>query len=127
MKSLATQFQTGALEAKTFECPAEGSTDAVPAPRMTKNSFEKMLSDEIISKSSVLVQKNDFSVVFYFNISIVGERDDLMAMQSAVRQPPMEFASIGNSYEVIKITNSTIKSLRTFYRIGVAEVSLIAY
>lgn len=127
MKSLAIQFQTGAFVAKTFECPAQDASDAVVAPPATKNSFEKLLNDEIISKSPVLLLKNDFSMEFYFNISIVGERDDLAAMQSASKQQPTEIASIGNSYEVIKITNSTMKPLRTFYRIGVAEVSLIAY
>lgn len=119
MKSLAVQFKSGSFEQKTFECSVE---DTAIETLTKKNNFEMLLNDEIISKSPVLLLKNDFSIEFYFNMSIVGERNDLPAMQSASNQNPEEIASIGSSYEVIKISNSSIKPLRTFYRIGVAEV-----
>lgn len=120
MLSLVSTFKSGTFMAKTVECPIVDVSDAQPSD-VQQNEFEKLLRDQIVPRARVVILRNDYSVEFVLNVSVVGERGDLMAMDAA-QTSAMEIATIANDYKVARVDNSTLKPLRKFFRIGVAEV-----
>lgn len=123
MINLAKSFTTESFEAKTMECPSIDASD-LQMETAIHTDFEKLLLNQIAPNSRVFVLHNDYSLEYLFNISIVGEQDNLLVVKSSsLNTSPMEIATIANNYKVEKVSNVTmIKPLRRFFRIGVAEV-----
>lgn len=129
MKNLAKTFKGESFERKTMECPSIDANDA-QGDASIHTDFEKLLLNQIAPGAGVFVLRNDYSLEYLFNISIVGEQDvDLLGMGSAMLDTsPMEIATIANNYKVVKVSNATvIKPLRRFFRIGVAEVNALEF
>lgn len=109
------------FEVKTYNCPSVDSEDPLET-RTVANAFEEMLRDQIIAKSRLLMFRNEYSLGFYLNISIFGQKDDLAENAPTARSGPREIAMIGNNNDLMLIDNSTIQPTRRFFRIGIAEV-----
>lgn len=126
LRSLIIAAKAGQFETKTFNCPPMESTDMQTSTTdSSPNAFERMLRTDIVPDARVMTLRNDYSVEFVFNVSVVGEQDALMGLVSAqANTSPMEIASIANDYKVMKIENTTLRPLRRYFRIGVAEVSV---
>lgn len=126
MKNLAKTFKSETFATKTMECPSIDAND-MQGDASIHTDFEKLLLNQIAPGSRVFVLRNDYSLEYLFNISIVGEQDDLLGMAPAMlNTSPVEIATIANNYKVEKISNATvIKPLRPFFRIGVAEVNAL--
>lgn len=120
MRSLITAFKSGEFESKSIECPPIDSSD-VQLTDMQPNAFERMLREKIVPNSRVMTLRNDYSVEFVFNVSVVGDQSDVMESAQA-NTNPIEIATIANDNKVMKLDKSTWKPLRKYFRIGVAEV-----
>lgn len=114
------------FEVKTYNCSSVDSGDPLETSTGA-NAFEEMLRDQIVAKSRLLMLRNEYSLGFYLNISIFGQKDDLAENAPTARSGPREIAMIGNNNDLMLIDNSTIQPTRRFFRIGIAEVMLFCF
>lgn len=126
LANIATVAKEGKFEVKTYSCTAVDSEDPLDISAEA-NAFEKTLRDQIVSNSRLLMLRNEYSLEFYMNISIFGQKDDLTENTLSARSGPREIAFIGNSNDLMLIDNSTIKPTRRFFRIGIAEVTVFLF
>lgn len=111
MQNLVGSSKSNALSAKTFDCSTAESTDIQPE----SNDFEKLLRSEIIPNSRIVMQRDAYSIEYSFNISVLDESQKELYSSA-------EIATIANDDKLMNINNRTLKTLRKFFRIGVAEV-----